>query len=50
MMQNNSKLVDEVLRENEQIPTYLNLSISLDPAIELPNENIMSYYPGAEIP
>ena len=50
LMQNNSKLVDEVLRENEQIATYLNLSISLDPAIELPNENVMSYYPGAEIP
>lgn len=50
LMQNNSKLLDEVLRENEQIPTYLNLSISLDPAIELPNENVMSYYPGAEIP
>ena len=50
LMQNNAKLVDEVLRENEQIATYLNLSISLDPAIELPNENVMSYYPGAEIP
>jgi hypothetical protein len=49
-MQNNAKLNDEVLRENEQIATYLNLSISLNPAIELPNENAMSYYPGAEIP
>lgn len=50
LMQNNAKLNDEVLRENEQIATYLNLSISLNPAIELPNENAMSYYPGAEIP
>lgn len=49
-MQNTEKLKDEVLRDNEQIATYLNLSISLDPAIELPSENVLSYYPGAEIP
>ena len=33
--------------EHEQVPTYLNLSISLEPNIELPNENIEYCYPGA---
>ena len=36
---NEKKLSDEKLRENEQISTYLNLSITLDPSIELPNDN-----------
>ena len=34
--------------ENEQPPSYLNLSISLDPPIELPTENEEAYYPGYE--
>lgn len=33
------ELKEERLRENEQVPTYVGLSISLDPPIELPNEN-----------
>lgn len=41
-------LEEEKLRKNEQLCTYLNVSISLDPAIELPSENIDSYYPGGE--
>jgi hypothetical protein len=45
---NAEQLAEEKLRQNEQIPTYLNLSISLDPAIELPTENNEAYYPGAE--
>lgn len=45
---NTDKLEEEKLRENEQISTYLNVSISMDPAIELPSENNESYYPGAE--
>ena len=42
------QLEEEKLRENEQISTYLNVSISLDPFIELPTENNESYYPGGE--
>lgn len=38
----------ENLRKNEQISTYLTLSLSLDPAIELPDENEEEYYPGFE--
>ena len=34
--------------ENEQPPTYLNLSISLEPNIELPSENTELQYPGFE--
>ena len=34
--------------ENEQIASYLNLSVSLDPPIELQTENPESYYPGYE--
>jgi len=34
--------------ENEQPPTYLNLSISLEPNIELPSENNELQYPGYE--
>jgi len=33
------KLEEEKLRENEQLSTYLNVSISLDPVIELPVQN-----------
>ena len=40
----------EQLRENEQVPTYINMSISLEPAIGLPDENEGSYYPGHEDP
>jgi hypothetical protein len=36
------------LFKNEEIPTYLNLSISLDPAIEVQNTNSELYYPGGE--
>lgn len=42
------QLKDENLRKNEQIPTYLNLSISLDPPIEIPKENKEIFYNGAE--
>jgi hypothetical protein len=28
--------------------TYISLSISLDPVLELPTENDLEYYPGAE--
>lgn len=34
--------------ENEQPPTYLNLSITLEPNIELPIENEELSYPGHE--
>jgi len=34
--------------EHEQVPTYLNISISLEPNIELPSENTEYCYPGAE--
>ena len=34
--------------ENEQPPTYLNLSITLEPNIELPAENEEYTYPGSE--
>ena len=30
------------------MPTYLNLTISTDPFIELPSENAYDYYPGGE--
>lgn len=35
-------------RDHEEITTYVNLSISLDPVLELPAENEYEYYPGAE--
>lgn len=34
--------------ENEQPPTYLNLSITIEPNIELPTENAELQYPGFE--
>lgn len=36
------------LREWEQLPSYLNVSISLDPAISLPTDNAELSYPGFE--
>ena len=36
------------LLENEQPASYVNLSVSLDPPIELPTENEQAYYPGRE--
>lgn len=43
------KLDDAQIRKNEQVPSYLTLSISLDPALELPSENEQNgLYPGAE--
>lgn len=45
---NPSQLEEERLTENEQISTYLHLSINLDPMIELPAENSDHHYPGAE--
>jgi hypothetical protein len=41
-------LKEEALMKNDEIPTYLNLSISLDPAIEIPSENSAVFYPGGE--
>lgn len=35
-------------KEVDQIPTYINLTISTDPFIELPSENSYDYYPGGE--
>ena len=32
-------LDENEIRKNEQKPTYLNLSLSMDPGIELPMEN-----------
>ena len=43
-----TSLTPEELRKKEQMPTYLNLSISIDPPIELPSENLEAYYPGGE--
>lgn len=34
--------------EVDQIPTYLNLTITTEPFIELPAENSYDYYPGGE--
>ena len=34
--------------ENEQPPTYINLSIAIEPSIELPTENAELQYPGFE--
>ena len=42
------QLRDENLRKNEEIPTYLNLSISLDPPIEIPKDNKEIFYVGGE--
>lgn len=44
------KLEEERLRENEQLSTYLNVSISLDPVIELPTLNQESFNGGFEDP
>lgn len=35
-------------RSEEQVPTYLNLTISLDPFINIPLENDREFYVGAE--
>ena len=37
-------------RTEEQIPTYLNISIGLEPLIRLPRENDKDYYHGKEPP
>lgn len=37
-------------RTEEQIPTYLNISIDLEPLIRLPRENDKDYYHGKEPP
>ena len=39
---------DTELRNNEQIPSYINMSVTLDPPISLPSENDEAYYPGYE--
>ena len=43
-----SKLKEEKLRKNEYLSTYLNVSITLDPPMQLPSENAESYRTGAE--
>ena len=35
-------------RNEEQIPTYMNITISLEPMISLPRENEREYYQGFE--
>jgi coiled-coil and C2 domain-containing protein 2A len=47
-MSSEADIDDQKLRENEQIPTYINLSISLDPPLELPSDNDQSFYMGYE--
>ena len=42
------QLEKQRLMENEQPPTYINLSITLEPNIELPYENSELFYPGFE--
>lgn len=41
-------LEDHEKRNEEQIPTYLNLTITLEPLITLPRENERDYYQGFE--
>jgi coiled-coil and C2 domain-containing protein 2A len=45
---NDFLLQDEQLRKNEQIPTYINMSVTLDPPICLPDENAQCDYKGYE--
>jgi len=45
---NAESLAKQRKMENEQPPTYLNLSITLEPNIELPVENAEYTYPGFE--
>ena len=45
---NSEQLERQRKMENEQPPTYLNLSITLEPNIELPSENAELFYPGFE--
>lgn len=40
------QLANQVELQETQPPTTLNLSISLEPGISLPNENSQTYYPG----
>lgn len=42
------ELEKQKTQPNEQIPTYLNVSITLDPAIHLPYDNSTDYINGAE--
>ena len=39
---------ERIEKDVEQIPTYLNVTVSTDPFIELPSENAYDYYPGGE--
>lgn len=41
-------LEEQERRNEEQIPTYLNVTISLEPLITLPRENEKEYYQGFE--
>ena len=42
------QLEEQRKMENEQPPTYINLSINLEPNLELPEDNTELYYPGFE--
>ena len=40
--------VSQTPKTNEELPSYVSLSISLDPVLEIPVENELEYYPGRE--
>jgi hypothetical protein len=41
-------LIEQQARNEEQIPTYINLSVSLEPLIQIQLENDKDYYHGVE--
>ena len=43
-----SKMASQAPRSHEELQTYVSLSISLDPILEVPQENELEYYPGFE--
>jgi len=47
-IEDKAKLDGTELRKNEQIPTYVNISISLEPPLELPSENDQFCFTGYE--
>jgi len=43
-----SQFAKQQLRNEEQIPTYINISIQLEPLIQIQTENDHDFYQGAE--
>jgi hypothetical protein len=47
-LMDDKEMAENMSRTNEEINTYISLSISLDPLLEVPTDIQTQYYPGAE--